>query len=27
MMGGTIRVESELNKGAKFIFTCKLQKN
>jgi signal transduction histidine kinase len=27
MMGGTIWVESELGKGAKFIFTCKLEKN
>ena len=27
MMGGSIWVESDLNKGAKFIFTCKLQKS
>jgi signal transduction histidine kinase len=26
-MGGTIEVESELGKGSKFIFTCKLQKD
>jgi len=26
MMGGSIRVESELNKGAKFSFTCTLKK-
>ena len=26
MMGGNIWVESDLDKGAKFIFTCKLQK-
>jgi signal transduction histidine kinase len=26
MMGGNISVESELNKGAKFTFVCKLQK-
>ncbi|MCL2718825.1 MAG: ATP-binding protein, partial [Lachnospiraceae bacterium] len=27
MMGGNILVESELDKGAKFIFTCNLHKN
>ena len=27
MMGGDIWVESELNQGAKFTFTCKLRRN